>query len=357
MKEPDYKKYLYFAFKKAKHFVTMETSFVEHTEIIFFEQSLDKNIERLSKLLQNPDELSNEIEAMKGHLYFFPKSFGSKGEPRVRPKVVFPFEYQILWTAIILVIGEWFDTNERVKNTFSICNQNIRKQFDWMVPWSFNGRIKRLKSAETTENALFESSYIHYNNNSLYEGHQMALKKFDTYRIQITKKMLANQTEIYRGDLDIQEFFPTLKIEKVKEALNNRFDELDKIKNFNNDYFNILSVRKILDALFELRIDYPDINKLASDYKQLLLDYYRKINPHDKREFEIKHLVDFLNSTLPLDLIASNFLSNCALNYFVDKEIEKELIEEVFILRYTDDYIVLATDEKKLIKLLDESIS
>jgi len=48
MAKVDYKEYMYFAYKKAKHFVTREVSFVEHTEILYFEQNLDENIGKLA---------------------------------------------------------------------------------------------------------------------------------------------------------------------------------------------------------------------------------------------------------------------------------------------------------------------
>ncbi|WP_262173790.1 hypothetical protein [Saccharococcus sp. Marseille-Q5394] len=362
MEKPVYEEYLYFAYKKAKHFVTRETSFVDHTDILLFEQALDKNIARLSELLRNPDQLQDEIKIMRGYLYFFPKSFGSKGEPRVRPKVSFPFEYQVLWAGVILIIGEWFDTNEKVKNTYSICSQHIREKFSWMVPWSFNGRIKRLSedNSDTSDEDSLLSSYIQYNDKRLYESHQLALNKFDFYRTQMIQKMLTRQVEIYSGDLDIQEFFPTLKIEKIKEALCNRLDELNKIENFSNEFFNAMEMKEIINCLLNLEIIYPDINNLEDKYASLLSTYYKQLVGHSEtNKFEIQGLVSFLNSTLPLDLIASNFLSNCTLNHFVDRYIERKFAQqtkkaEVAILRYTDDYLVLSTDEDMVINVIVE---
>lgn len=360
MENLGYERYLYFAYKKAKHFVTRETSFVEHTEILCFEQKLDENIKRLSHLLSNPKNLEIEIKKMKGQLYFFPKSFSPKGEPRVRPKVAFPFEYQVLWAAVILIIGEWFDTNERVKNTYSICDQNIRKQFDWMVPWSFNGRLKRLKgeAIDSSMNDVLISGYIQYNDSRIYESHQMALKKFETYRIQNAEKMLTCQNEIYKGELDIQEFFPTLKVTRIKEALCSRLGELSAIKKFEDLYFNINEIRETINILFGLEIVYPDADTLENPYKKLLFEYYKKINPGDERSPKVQYLVDFLNDTLPLDLIASNFLSNCTLNHFIDRYIESEIGKEnkgkkVSILRYTDDYVILSTEEDTVIQVIE----
>lgn len=179
--------------------MTIETSFTDPVDILLFEKDLKSNIDDLYELLENPEKLLQEIKLMKGYLYFFPKSNGANDEVRMRPKVSFPFKYQVLWATIVLIIGEWFDTNERIKNTYSICDENIRDKFNWMVPWSFNGRIKRLSNTQALEgNNSWTSSYIHYNDKRLYESHQMALRKFNSYKTNEIDKMLNFCLPVYQ---------------------------------------------------------------------------------------------------------------------------------------------------------------
>jgi len=52
--------FLYFAFKKAKHYVKNETSFVNEMDIITFEENLDDNINALACLLTDVDSLGEK---------------------------------------------------------------------------------------------------------------------------------------------------------------------------------------------------------------------------------------------------------------------------------------------------------
>lgn len=367
--EKSWEPFLYFAYKKAKHFVTRETSFIEPIEIIEFEKNLDQNIRDLNLLLENEEKLKKEIEKMNGYLFFSPKSFGPNKKPRIRPKVNFPFKYQILWAAVILRIGEWFDTNSKMKNIYSMRNQKIRTEFDWMVPWSFNGRIKRIISEKS--NDLFKSSYIHYNDRRLYESHQMALQKFHAYEVKAINKLLTHHKTVYKATLDIQEFFPTLSLDKIKECLKKRLKILEQIPEFHETYFDTNKMEAILDILFLLKITYPEIEQIGEPMQEILKDYYETLINAKKQtnkkcvkvektvktsKFNLHKLVDFLNETLPLDLISSNFLSNCVLNEYVDREIQNKQItnKDFYILRYTDDYVILSNNESRISEIIDE---
>src|SRR5699024_9304241 len=112
-----------------------------------------------------------------------------------------PFRYQVLWSAVILRIGEWFDTNHKLKNVFSMRDEMVRKQFDWMVPWSFNGRIKRLQSK--TKFDTYNETYIQYNNQRLYNSHQFALRNFAAYEKQAIEELYKSSEEVYKGKRQI----------------------------------------------------------------------------------------------------------------------------------------------------------
>lgn len=353
-------RFLFFAYKKAKHFVTRETSFVNNSEIIEFESNLDYNIKLLADLLSDEDELKKEIDQMKGYLYFSPKTFGPNKQPRIRPKVTFPFKYQIMWAAVILRIGEWFDTNSKLKNVFSMRDESIRKELEWMVPWSFNGRIKRLTAKE---NSVIESNYIQYNSSRLYESHQMALRKFNTYKAKVTEELFKKNEKVYKAELDIQEFFPTLKKKYINEMLNKRLDELKKINCFQEKYFDPDKMKKIIKQLLNWDIEYPDTIEQDDPILKVLEEYYDLLTGNENAQENdsdvsnqdiLTKIVGFLNDKLPLDLIASNFISNCVLNHFVDSKITAEEEYNFSLLRYTDDYMIISADQEAIKFAVDE---
>src|SRR5699024_7031653 len=320
-------------------------------DIITFEENLDENINTLASLLTDGDSLGERIKKMEAYLYFFPKSFGSVNEPRIPPKVVFPFEYQVLWAAVILRIGEWFDTNNELKNIYSMREEGIREKFEWMKTWSFNGRLKRLSIKNSEEKP--SSSYIQYNDKRLYESHQSALRKYHTYENQVIHELFKKNEKVYKAELDIHEFFPTLEKEKIQEVLEIRFDSLGEISGFEERFFNPQKMKEIITILlFDIEIIYPDSIDDNDSVHSVLKDYFNKINKHEntiqdeKGNTTISNLLILINKTLPLDLIASNFLSNCVLNHFVDTKIKLDNKNfEVYILRYTDDYAVISNDK------------
>src|SRR5699024_1811250 len=138
----------------------------------------------------------------------------------------------------------------------SMRDEMVRKQFDWMVPWSFNGRIKRLQSK--TKFDTYNETYIQYNNQRLYNSHQFALRNFAAYEKQVTEKLYKSSDELYKDELDIKEFLPTLKKDKIEEMFNDRLQELTEIEGFTQNYFSIEGMKKIITSLLNLKIIYPD---------------------------------------------------------------------------------------------------
>src|SRR5699024_777134 len=316
-------------------------------DIIVFEENLDENIKQLESLLTDEDSLRKEIKKMKAHLYFVPKSMGSINEPRIRPKVTFPFKYQVLWAAVILYIGEWFDTNHQLKNVYSMREEGIREELEWMKPWSFNGRLKRLHSKDNEENSI--PSYIQYNDRKIYESHQSALRNYHTYERQVINDLFKRNEKVYKAELDIHEFFPTLQKDKIKEALDIRFDNLQGLPGFKQHFFNPQKMKEIISILlFDIEIIYPDSIEEKSDFQYILKKYFDKINKNKDSKYEVKtisNLLTIINKTFTNDLIASNYLSNCALNHFVDNKVNLDSYSaKVYILRYTDDYAVISND-------------
>lgn len=136
-----------------------------------------------------------------------------------------------------------------------------------------------------------------------------------------------------------------------------------------------MGIKEVIDQLFKLKIIYPDISKFGKmndKFESVLLEYKNEIKEiYISKETgeisnekaggklqDLEELVDILNKTLPLDLIASNFLSNCTLNYYVDRKIKQEFKfeyenKEISVMRYTDDYMVFSTDEKLVGKVID----
>src|SRR5699024_9937796 len=169
--------------------------------------------------------------------------------------------------------------------------------------------------------------------------------------------------KIYKAELDIQEFFPTLKKEYIKDMFSNRLDKLKKINCFEGKYFNPDQIKTIIDTLMNLDIIYPETIRDDDPILEVLIEYYylirtdknkSKINSDINKKTVLPELIKVLKDTLPLDLIASNFISNCVLNHFVDSKINVNEKNNTFILRYTDDYAILSSDKEEVIKKIDQ---
>ncbi|HEY9581563.1 MAG TPA: hypothetical protein VIR13_01230 [Savagea sp.] len=390
--------YLHFGFKKAKHFCTYEVSFTDYEEIEVFEADLEKNLDELHDILE---ELSNEgvekkqnskkkdregkvqkLDIWTSYIYFYPKANDEEGKSRLRPKVYVPFAQQVLWAAFILRVGEYFDTNENMKIVASSHDPKLRNLHDWMVPWSVNNRLKRMKQQGGEEH---ERGFLHFNSPRLYESHQFSLRKHQQLYIQSIEELFAKSDKVYEAEIDIKEFYPSVTRAKVKEAFQVRYEEIkdvpsDEENSFHYDrlFNNLLDRMKVKACLqgggkiFNEAVDRLMINlregrgeskeEHESDRTNEPSKSGRPGNDTDeiKSEIDEREIEEKINDSLYLDHIASGFLSNLVLNHYVDRALERMLNEKnqgceaTKIIRYTDDYVILSRSRTALDEVADQ---
>lgn len=75
---------------------------------------------------------------------------------------------------------------------------------------------------------------------------------------------------------------------------------------------------------------------------------------------EINKLSLFLRDSLPIGLIASGFLANCALTHFFDKKLEEYKMqkeEKIYVTRYTDDMMFIASKAESVVDIMKKAAS
>jgi Reverse transcriptase (RNA-dependent DNA polymerase) len=360
--------YFYFGYKKAKHYVLKETSFCDYLDLENFERDLDQNIKSIQEDFKkyNEEDSINELDRYKlqpAILYWYPKSWDEDRNPRLRPKALFKFRDQVAWATVVLALSEWFDTNPSMKDIISLEDKGKRRSLEWMVPWSFNNRLKRIHQYDY-EKKEFQRGYIHYNGSSLYESYQWGLRQLNSQMKQAFLRIIEKHGAAYQGKADIQEFYPTLNKEHIIEMFKKRLTTL--VEN------GVLKSKEgwiqLLSDLLNYKFECPDI-EILKEYKQAeksyFLQYAEKIMKNKKSDLNeenaLEKLTEYLNNTLPLDLISSGFLSNCVLTEYLDKPI-KEFIEteaknekiETYIFRYTDDISIISSSKEFIPKVIQK---
>ncbi|RIW28208.1 hypothetical protein D3H55_22150 [Bacillus salacetis] len=335
----------YFGYKKAKHFYEKEVSFCDSIDLLNFERDLDNNIKKIK------DEFKrNKYKMQDGILYWYPKSL-DQGRARMRPKVLFSFKDQVAWATFMLAIGEWFDTNTDLKINYSLDKRDERETLNWMVPWSFNNRLKRIHKFDDLEK-VYNRTFIHLNGSSIYESFQWGLRQRNNTMKETIERILEKQTEVYLGEADIREFYPTLERKYIIETMSNRFEQLETR--------GVIKEKaatewvSLLESLLNFTLHDPDSSLVA--HESFFAEYREKLtNEEDNREIH-----EILSGRLPLDLISSGFLANCVLTEGLDLKIEAWLREnvseeiEVKLIRYTDDITIISSDKKLVSKIITE---
>ncbi len=339
----------YYAWKKAKYFVVNQSGFYDPVDVKRFELNLDQNLLDLKESFEN---LFNNYGSIKGKAYFTPKA-SKDNNKRYRIMTYFNFKDQVAWAVAVLALADWFDTNDEIMRIFPIKDTQLRNIYSWMVPWSYNNRIKRvvLQDDLTDEHRRL---YTHFNSKDFYESFQWGLRNLREERKRQFEKIRETKDIVYYGEADIKEFYPSLKISYIKEAIFKRLTELSKDQNdIHKEKYKQWEI--IINNLCNFEIDYGALHQepfaMQSVNDSLLGD----------REASYEELIEKLKYTLPINLISSGFLANCALTEFFDIRIAdflkkkcKENGIEAYITRYTDDIMIVSSNEKTVTETIIE---
>lgn len=356
--------YFYFGYKKAKHYVTREASFCDFYELELFESQLEKEIYNLKSEFENYKNIKEYVEVKSKQceryqlkeavIYWFPKSWDEDQKPRMRPKGIFSFKDQVAWATVILALSEWFDTSIKTREMISLERGQQREALEWMVPWSFNNRIKRIHSYNEITNE-YERGLVHYNGSSIYESYQWGLRQKNSQIKEAAKKLLEKHDEIYMGETDIQEFYPSLRLSHIQQTLFNRLDTLYSCGVLSAS--ESMEWKELLRDLLAFKLIFPDLEQLD---QKMLEDFKQKILPINCKD-ETIDLKELLQQTLPLDIIASGFLSNCALTEILDIELTEFIAKssdstarQTYLFRYTDDITILSPNQSFITIVMKE---
>lgn len=343
--------FFFFGWKKAVRHLQTDSGIYDPVEVELFNRNLFKNLKELQMLFS-----IGEYKTDSTLTYLLPKSMDAS-KKRARPMVQFSFRDQIAWATVMLVLGEWFDTSEEMEKHIPLHQTKLRQKYRWMVPWSFNNRIKRIHQLNDSDRNS-KRLMLNYNDKEMYESFQWGLRNLKESRKTYFEEIRSIHGDVYFGELDIQEFFPSLKMSFVLNAIQCRFEQLEsldpEIKYCSKQWMNLLNKLSNFDINFTETLEHADTNDLES-VKQLK----KNINTGDQNS-----LTEFLKDTLPIGLIASGFLANCALTHYLDNPLEvyvKSLLsnsknDRFYILRYTDDMTFISNSNNFIVKVMDKTI-
>lgn len=341
--------YFYFAWKKVKNFLHQDYGIYDPMEIVEFEKNLDEKL----KLLKSSFSQFTYIPS-RTYTYLLPKS-PKDGIPRFRPMVQFSVRDQVAWTVMVLVLSEWFDSNEKIGELIPVDYIKHREKYNWMQSWSFNNRVKRIFQKNEFDES-YDRLYVDYSGSSLYESFQWGLRNLREERKRRVEEILEKHEECFIGEVDIKEFYPNLKRKHILTAIRNRFDDLVECGVAEKDC--IQSWDAMLTRLFSFEIDYTPVLRELENWNPDSFNLLAR-GLQAQETFSVESIHEYLNTTLPIGLIASGFLANCALTHFFDRKINEYICNEekehlTYITRYTDDMMILSSSSDNVVHLIQK---
>ena len=91
-----------------------------------------------------------------------------------RPVTKIALSDQIAWATVVLVLGEWFDTNNVIHKEAEFRSEEQKKVYPWMVEWSCNNRLRRRYYQD--QDYGYKRRLLNLTNSDLYESYQWGLR-------------------------------------------------------------------------------------------------------------------------------------------------------------------------------------
>lgn len=287
----------------------------DYDEVAKFESNLESELDSIMQDFSKPQGYKNrsirEISYQK-----------DKDKSNKRTIYVVSLRDQVAWATVMLALGEWFDTQDRVLNQDNLL---------WMKSWSCNNRIRRKFYPDRNDHD-FKRLFINLWSKDIYESFQWGLRQWREHQRDHFEKVFESldkeeknqkgENRAYYGTTDIKDFYPTLKMQHILDVIEARLRQLT-------------------------------VNGLNID-QQAWLQLIRNMS-----NFEIvgKTREGISNQNLPTGLIADGFLANIVLTEKVDIELEKfskSQDRKVFFSRYTDDFFIVAASSELVVTAIEE---
>jgi|GEM_PF-934738 len=332
---------LHWAWKKVKNSFQVGDIWYDEIELSSFEANLYDNLEKIKQDIKSEIFTLFPIKPLP-----FPKGIDKeKGIPRVRQTFDINIRDQVIWMAVVNVIGEsldykmpWWSYGHRLY--VPVWKDNMNDSWDigwyrhskghlyrkWNQSWplfrrniSLTAKImchKKSASETVTNNIeLDEVEQNVYDNNKTLPNHfKSQYLQEDYWKAELTKKL-------YWGTVDFSKFYPKVKRNVIVENI------FKYTVGANED----IEFKSLVANLVDFKVD-------ALGWSQDDLSKEAGIDL-DPQNFQ----------GLPTGLFVAGFLANVAL-LDVDSKITEKLNEnrDIAHFRFVDDHVILAYDFEKL---------
>lgn len=349
---------LHWAWEKVKHFYNEDNFWCDELEISTFQATYEEKLKSIRNRIKKGTYKLNPIKPI-----FFPKK-----EAENRQMFWIDLEDQLVWLAVMNVIGKYYDKqmpywsygNRLYINMFPDKETSTEEKIVWNYGAYLNttkqtyrsfgqswprfrkdiyitSKVMTKTEEELDEQLTDEEKEDIDTTNRLSEIHKVKYKIKEFWEIKHT------HPNIYWCSLDLKKFYPNAKTTVILDNFNKYGNDISE--KFND--FEILL--KLLKNLLNFTIDYEiGFNEETVDWVQIQLENRPK----------------FFKG-IPTGLFAAGFLSNIVM-LDIDQQLN-EIVEEksttdekIALFRFVDDYTILSTSvasSLRLIKSIEELIN
>ena len=330
---------LHWAWKKVKNSFQVGDIWYDEIELTTFEANLYDELERIKDEIQSNTYTLKPIRPLP-----FPKGCEKEtGKPRVRQTFEISISDQVVWMAVVNVIGSsldykmpWWSYGHRLyvpvsKGKNGLWNIGWYRHSKgllyrkWNQSWPLFRRNISLTAKIMCVNKSNPNEKVD-DDIAIDEAEKSVLDNNTSLPNNLKSKYLdknywgTNSSEyLHWASIDFSKFYPKVKRDAI---VKNIFKYVEGAEN--DDGFKCL-----INGLLDFRIDYSGWNK--DELSEIDLDEPDKFNG------------------LPTGLFVAGFLANVAL-LEVDKQISEDLEKdrEIAHFRFVDDHVILAYDFEKL---------
>ncbi len=344
---------LHWAWEKAKDFYNDDNYWCDELEITNFQVHYEKNLKEIQREI-----LENKYKLSPLKPIFFPKTKGENGELKNRQMFWVSIKDQVVWLAVMNVIGKYYDKqmpfwsygNRLYVNIYPNKKESKEEKIHWEYgpyrnttkktyrsfgqSWPrfrkdiyITSKMMVLQEDEYKEQFTEEENDDIKNNESLRELHRIKYKEKDYWGKKFGK-------DVYWCSLDLSKFYPNTPTNKILEnfklfgtEIKERFDDFD-------------GLLLLLENLLSFEIDYK-IGTNKPEFKKIGLS-----------ENEIKF------NGIPTGLFGAGFLANIAmlgvdnsLNSII--KLNSKTKDKIAIFRYVDDFTILGQRFDAVLNIID----
>jgi len=344
---------LHWAWEKVKHFYNEDNFWCDELEISLFQATYEERLKKIRKKIKRGTYTLSSLKPM-----FFPKK-----ESENRQMFWVSLEDQLVWLAVMNVIGKYYDKqmpfwsygNRLYINMFPDRETSTKEKIIWNYGAYLNTTKQTYRSFGQSWPRFRKDIYITSKimskneeelNEQLTEEEKedielncklsSAIHKVE-YKTKEFWKNQAKNTDIFWSSLDFSKFYPNAK----SNVIIKNFDKYsDKIKENYDDFDDLL---ELLKQLLDFKVNFDNgMNIEDIEFEKIFLN-------KNKKSFD----------GIPTGLFSAGFLSNIAMMN-IDKKLNEVIKEKsktkkrVALFRFVDDYTILSTSFRASIKIIKE---